>query len=33
MKYSVEKASDGMIYVPSFIKFGSGVRGIIALRL
>jgi hypothetical protein len=27
MKYTVEMGSDAVIYVPSFIKTGSGVRG------
>jgi hypothetical protein len=27
MKYGVEMASGGMIYIPSFIKFGSVRRG------
>jgi hypothetical protein len=26
MKYAVEMASDGMIYEPSFMKIGSGIR-------
>jgi hypothetical protein len=26
MKYAVEVASGGMIYIPSFIKIGSGVQ-------
>jgi hypothetical protein len=26
MKYTVEMASDGMIYIPSFIKVGSGIQ-------
>jgi hypothetical protein len=25
MKYSVEMGSGAMIYIPSFIKFGSGI--------
>jgi hypothetical protein len=31
MKYTVEMASNGTIYIPSFIKSGSGVR--VRLRL
>jgi hypothetical protein len=26
MKYAVEMGSDSMIYVSSFIKFGSGIQ-------
>jgi hypothetical protein len=26
MKYAVEMASGAMIYMPSFIKIGSGIR-------
>jgi hypothetical protein len=26
MKYSVEMGSGAMIYIPSFIKFGSGIQ-------
>jgi hypothetical protein len=26
MKYAVEMGSGGMIYIPSFIKTGSGIR-------
>jgi hypothetical protein len=26
MKYAVEMDSDGMIYIPSFIKTGSGIQ-------
>jgi hypothetical protein len=26
MKYAVEMGSDTMIYVPSFIKIGSGIQ-------
>jgi hypothetical protein len=29
MKYAVEMGSGGMIYVPSFIKIGSGIRKLI----
>jgi hypothetical protein len=29
MKYAVEMASGGMIYVPGFITIGSGVREIV----
>jgi hypothetical protein len=31
MKYAVEMASDGMIYLPSFIKTGMGIQ--VVLRL
>jgi hypothetical protein len=31
MKYSVEMASDGMIYVPSLMKIRSGIRVILRL--
>jgi hypothetical protein len=31
MKYTIELASDGMIYIPSFIKIGLGIQ--IILRL
>jgi hypothetical protein len=30
MKYTVEIASGGIIYVPSFIKIDSGVRKLLA---
>jgi hypothetical protein len=26
MKYTVEMASGGMIYIPSFMKIGSGIQ-------
>jgi hypothetical protein len=26
MKYAVELGSDAMIYIPSFIKIGSGIQ-------
>jgi hypothetical protein len=29
MKYSVEMGSDAMMYVPNFIKIGSGVQKLI----
>jgi hypothetical protein len=29
MKYAVEMGSDTMIYVPSFIKIGSGIQKLI----
>jgi hypothetical protein len=31
MKYIVEMASDGMIYIPSFMKIGSGIQVILRL--
>jgi hypothetical protein len=31
MKYTVEMASDGMIYVPSFMKIGLGLQVILRL--
>jgi hypothetical protein len=31
MKYSVEKASDGMMYVLSYMKIGSGIQVILRL--
>jgi hypothetical protein len=31
MKYTVEVASDGMIYIPSFMKIGSGIQVIFKL--
>jgi hypothetical protein len=31
MRYTVEMASDRMIYIPSFIKIGSGIQ--VTLRL
>jgi hypothetical protein len=29
MKYTVEMGSDGMKYIPSFIKIGSGIQQLI----
>jgi hypothetical protein len=29
MKYAVEMGSGAMIYIPSFIKIGSGIRKLI----
>jgi hypothetical protein len=29
MKYAVEMGSDVMIYIPSFIKIGSGIQELI----
>jgi hypothetical protein len=29
MKYAVEIGSDAMMYIPSFIKIGSGIRKLI----
>jgi hypothetical protein len=29
MKYAVEKSSGAMIYIPSFIKTGSGIQKVI----
>jgi hypothetical protein len=29
MKYAVEMGSDAMIYIPSFIKIGSGIQKLI----
>jgi hypothetical protein len=29
MKYAVEKDSDDMIYIPSFINIGSGIQNLI----
>jgi hypothetical protein len=31
MKYTVEMASDGMIYVPRFMKIGLGIQVILRL--
>jgi hypothetical protein len=31
MKYTVEMASDGMIYIPSFMKISSGIQTISSL--
>jgi hypothetical protein len=33
MKYAVEKATDGTIYVPGFMKTGSGIQVILRLLL
>jgi hypothetical protein len=33
MMYSVEMALCGMIYLPSFMKFGTGVQAILRLCL
>jgi hypothetical protein len=33
MKYTVEMASHGMIYIPSFMKIGSGIQVILRLLL
>jgi hypothetical protein len=33
MKYAVEMASCGMIYVPSFMKIGTGVQAILRFYL
>jgi hypothetical protein len=30
MKYAVKMGSDAMIYVPSFMKIGSGIQNLIA---
>jgi hypothetical protein len=29
MKHTVEMASDGTIYIPSFMKIGSGIQAIL----
>jgi hypothetical protein len=29
MKYAVEMGSDAMIYIPSFMKVGSGIQNLI----
>jgi hypothetical protein len=29
MKYTVEMSSGGMIYIPSFMKIGSGIRKVL----
>jgi hypothetical protein len=29
MRHTVEMASDGMIYIPSFMKIGKGVQAIL----
>jgi hypothetical protein len=31
MRYAVEMVSDGMIYIPSFLKIGSRIRVILKL--
>jgi hypothetical protein len=31
MKYTVEMTSDGMIYIPDFMKIGSGIQVILRL--
>jgi hypothetical protein len=31
MKYTVEMTSDGMIYIPCFMKIGSGIQVILSL--
>jgi hypothetical protein len=31
MNYTVEMASDGVMYIPSFIKIGSGIKVILRL--
>jgi hypothetical protein len=31
MKYTVEMASDGMTYIPSFMKIGWGIQVILRL--
>jgi hypothetical protein len=33
MKYTVEMDPGGMIYIPSFVKIGTGVEGILRFRL
>jgi hypothetical protein len=33
MKYTVEMGSGAMIYVPSFIKIGSGIRKLIGVDM
>jgi hypothetical protein len=33
MKYSVEMASGGMIYLPSFMRIATGVQAILKFRL
>jgi hypothetical protein len=32
MKYAIEMGSDTMIYIPSFIKIGSGIQKLIHRR-
>jgi hypothetical protein len=29
MKYTAEMASDGLIYIPSFMKIGTGIQAIL----
>jgi hypothetical protein len=29
MKYAVEMGSDAMMYIPSFIKIGSGIKKVL----
>jgi hypothetical protein len=29
MKYAIEMGSGAMIYIPSFIKIGSGIQGLV----
>jgi hypothetical protein len=31
MKYTVKMASDGMIYLPDFMKIGLGIKAILRL--
>jgi hypothetical protein len=31
MKYAVEMGSDAMIYIPSFMKIGSGIQKLIGV--
>jgi hypothetical protein len=31
MKYAADLASDGMIYIPSFVTIGSGIQVILRL--
>jgi hypothetical protein len=31
MKYTIEVTSDGMIYIPSFMKIGLGIQVILRL--
>jgi hypothetical protein len=33
MRYANEMASDGIIYIPSFMKIGKSVEGILRFRL
>jgi hypothetical protein len=33
MKYAVEMASCGMIYIPSFMKIGGGIQAILRFGL